>query len=400
MKIGNGLFISTLIILLAWAVCMPVSLALADDPGNITAIEVNPQTPSTVYVATSQAGVLKTTDNGATWTAKNSGLPTKTINGLAVDPFVPHNICVATDSGAYRSENNGDSWAAVLPGVVCTAVTVDTDTPGALYLGTASKGVYASSDYGQTWQNLQNSGQMKGINGLAVITTVDNPQTQGMGFNKSADNTLFKTIYAIDQWGIYYASVGMTPGGPGGFGLTLHWLEMKIDNKNLIYTILARAKVKFDGKERLYIGVHEGSIYWAEAAASEEWHKVETPQSNANINGLASEPQSGAQGTSFAPSADAEPALYAASFDGYVMRGVNDGANWTWNNVLDAGILGVGEVHPKVVTTVAIHGENGAVQTPPPLWVGTFAYNQPGAVYYSPDGGATWNNALAGGWSE
>jgi hypothetical protein len=213
---GKGVFFLSLIALLALAICAPVSLALASDPGNIAAIEVNPQVPSTVYVATAQAGVLKTTDNGATWTAKNAGLPTRTINGLAVDPFVPHNIYIATDSGAYRSENHGDTWGAVLPGIACTAVTVDTDTPGVLYLGTASKGVYASSDYGQTWQNLQNSGQMKGINGLAVITTVDNPQTQGMGFNKSADNTLFKTIYAIDQSGIYWASVALTPGGHGG----------------------------------------------------------------------------------------------------------------------------------------------------------------------------------------
>lgn len=396
---GRRLFLKTLVALLALAVCVPVSLALANDPGNITAIEVNPQVTGTVYVATAQAGVLKTTDSGATWTAKNAGLPSRTINDLAVDPFVPHNIYIATDNGAYRSENNGDSWAAVLTGIACTVVTVDMDSPGVLYLGTASKGVYASSDYGQTWQNLQDSGQMKGINGLAVITA-GNPQTQGMDVSKSVDNTLFKSIYAIDQSGIYWASVGMTPGGAGGFGLTLHWLKMKIDNKNLIYTILARAKVKFDGKERIYIGVHEGSMYWTEAGISDEWHKVETPQSNSNINGLASEPQSRTQGTSFAPSADAEPALYAASFDGYVMRGVYDGANWTWNNVLDAGILGVGEVHPKVVTAVAVYGENGAVQTPPPLWVGTFAYNQSGAVYYSPDGGSTWNNALAGGWSE
>ncbi len=92
--------------------------------------------------------------------------------------------------------------------------------------------------------------------------------------------------------------------------------------------------------------------------------------------------------------------VHAASFDGYVMRGVGDGASFAWNNILDAGILGVGEVHPRVVRTVALIGEGGNVQSPPPLWVGTFAYNQPGAVYYSPDGGATWNNALAGGWAE
>lgn len=398
MGIGKGAFILSLIALVVLALGAPVTAALAN-PGNIMAIEVNPQVPSTVYVATAQAGVLKTTDNGATWTAKNAGLPTRTINDLAVDPFVPHNIYIATESGLYRSENGGDSWAATQSGMVCTVVTPDHYNPGTIYLGTAKNGVFISTNYGGTWKLTENSKNGQ-VNGIAVKKTAVEPTLNPSGADDDDDgldnpnaNFTPTTLLMVTPQGVYYCEASL-------LGI-VSWKKMNLSIA-YIYSILDDVG-RADTKENnyFYVGLHQSGIYYGDPNVKNSgWEKVETPDPNANINGMARAPQSQPQGNSYMPSASDEQVVYAASFDGYVMRGVGDGASFAWNNVLDAGILGVAEVHPKVVRTVTIHGENGAVQSPPPLWVGTFAYNQPGAVYYSPDGGVTWNNALAGGWSE
>lgn len=397
---NKGVFLLSLIALLAMAICAPATLALASDPGNIAAIEVNPQVPGTVYVATAQAGVLKTTDNGATWTAKNAGLPTRTINDLAVDPFVPHNIYIATDSGLYRSENHGDTWAATQPGMACTVVTVDPYNPGVIYLGTAKNGVFISTNYGGTWQATEGAGTGE-VYGIAVKEKYVEPSIGTTGAaddDDSLDNDPIRptTMLLVKHDGVYYAE-RIT----AGHIVFVKWVKMKL-SLGYIYSILdSTGEEETKRYPWFFVGLHRDGIYYGSPNyQSAGWNKVETPDPQANINGMARAPQNRTQGSSYAPSASDEQVIYAASFDGYVMRGVGDGANFAWNNVLDAGILGVAEVHPKVVRTVTIHGENGAVQTPPPLWVGTFAYNQPGAVYYSPDGGATWNNALAGGWSE
>jgi hypothetical protein len=393
----KGAFILSLIALAVLAICAPVSSALAD-PGKITAIEVNPQTPSTVYVATTQAGVLKTTDNGATWSAKNAGLPTKIIYDLAVDPFAPHNIYIATGSGAFRSENNGDSWTATQPGMICTVVTPDYYNPGTIYLGTENNGVFISTNYGGTWKLTEDSNNGQ-VNGIAVQKTAVeptlNPSADGDddGLDNPNDKITPTTLLKVTPQGVFYAEYSI-------MGL-VSWKKLKV-TVGYIYSILDDMG-REDTKEYpyFYVGLHQSGIYYgAPNVKHAGWNKVETPNPNANINGMARAHQNQTQGSSYAPSASNEQVVYAASFDGYVMRGVGDGESFAWNTILDAGILGVAEVYPRVVRTVALYGENGAVQSPPPLWVGTFDYKQPGAVYYSPDGGATWNNVLAGGWSE
>jgi len=378
-------FFLSLIALVALAISAPATLALAN-PGTIRAIAVDPLATNTVYVATQEAGVLKTTDNGATWAAKNAGLPTRIIADIAVDPLVPANVYIATARGAFRSTDGGDSWELTKPDLVCTALAVDSAAPGNVFMGTATAGLLGSADYGQTWVSLggQDAGQ---ITGLAIGASSVNP-------NLNTSDAVFKpeTVYMVSSRGEVLVGKRTAAG-------LYEFVEANISNQ-YVYSLLG-PKIANGITGEVWVGVHEGGIYMLPIKEDAEWIKVATPNGNANINGLARDPQSENRGTSYSPSASAEKVIYAASFDGYVMKGVGDGASFTWNNILDAGILGVGEVHPRVVTTVALIGEGGAVQTPPPLWVGTFSANgQSGAVYYSPDGGATWTNALAGGWTE
>ena len=87
---------------------------LPSNPNWMSALVIDPQNPSTLYVGTSgmgsdgscdnpcsgfNDGVFKSTDAGATWTPLNSGLTTKHVFSLAIDPQHPNRLYAGTMSG-------------------------------------------------------------------------------------------------------------------------------------------------------------------------------------------------------------------------------------------------------------------------------------------------------------
>src|SRR3989441_8533889 len=64
--------------------------------GNITALVIDPKTPTTLYAVTCDRGVFKSTDGGATWSATSlaniwsaAGLTIMWVTALAIDPQTP-----------------------------------------------------------------------------------------------------------------------------------------------------------------------------------------------------------------------------------------------------------------------------------------------------------------------
>ena len=57
--------------------------AIGPDGANIVALAIDPHTPSRAFAGTLGAGVLKSTDGGASWAIANSGLPTANVSALA-----------------------------------------------------------------------------------------------------------------------------------------------------------------------------------------------------------------------------------------------------------------------------------------------------------------------------
>jgi hypothetical protein len=84
---------------------------------------VHPTDPQILYWVVQSVGVLKSTDGGATWIPKNSGLPIVAVNRIAMHPDDPDHLMVGFDGhfasqGAppYRSLDGGERWE---PTVVC-----------------------------------------------------------------------------------------------------------------------------------------------------------------------------------------------------------------------------------------------------------------------------------------
>jgi len=92
-------------------------------------------------------GVFRSTDEGASWTAANSGLPGNPVNALAVKGT---SLFAGTDNGPFRSTDNGASWTAVSAGL--SATDVQAFGVCGVYLFVASvNGISRSSDDGATW---------------------------------------------------------------------------------------------------------------------------------------------------------------------------------------------------------------------------------------------------------
>src|SRR5438876_4039479 len=132
--------------------------------GSISALAVDPQTPTTLYAGTTSAGVFKSTDGGTHWRAVNAGLGATTVRALAIDPQTPTTVYAATwDRGIFKSTDGGANWSATNSGLIdpygvrvsaIAAMATTPETPTTLYAGT-TQGVFKSTDGGSSWSAIR-----------------------------------------------------------------------------------------------------------------------------------------------------------------------------------------------------------------------------------------------------
>ena len=87
------------------------------DSGRPRQVVTHPTDPNIVYVGSSNGGVWKSTDGGATWTPKTETLGSLAVGDLAMDPSDPNTLYLGlgdpfdgTGIGLYKTTNGGDTW--------------------------------------------------------------------------------------------------------------------------------------------------------------------------------------------------------------------------------------------------------------------------------------------------
>ncbi|MGA9408552.1 MAG: PQQ-binding-like beta-propeller repeat protein, partial [Bacteroidota bacterium] len=133
-----------------------------------------------------QRGIYLSTNNGANWTAVNTGLLSKSISALAISDT---NIFAGTGGGVFLSSNNGASWAATHfgPGVTY-ALAVNGMNLFAASNTTDGPAVYLSTNNGASW-TVSNIGLAEtSINTLAIDGTNLYAGTAGDGIFLSTDS--------------------------------------------------------------------------------------------------------------------------------------------------------------------------------------------------------------------
>jgi ligand-binding sensor domain-containing protein len=117
--------------------------------------------------AGTSGGVFLSTNNGASWTAVNTGLTNPSVNSLAVSGT---DLFAGTSGDVFLSTNNGASWTAVNTGLTNPVVMSLAFSGTNLFAGTLG-GVYLSTNNGTSWTAVNTGLASDIVSSLAVSGT-------------------------------------------------------------------------------------------------------------------------------------------------------------------------------------------------------------------------------------
>ena len=116
--------------------------------------------------------LLISTDMGATWTMSSAGLA-GAVNALMTIPGNGQLVYAGTSSGLFISTDAGVTWEATELTRSVRTLVYDPANPSNLLAGTYGYGVYASTDGGTTWTEMNDGLTCNKVLSLALRTGVE-----------------------------------------------------------------------------------------------------------------------------------------------------------------------------------------------------------------------------------
>lgn len=168
-------------------------------PGNIGArintVAVHPHNKQIIYVGFSAGGVFKTSDGGLNWTPIFDQQTYLAIGDIALDPRNPDIVYVGTGDpnisgfpfigdGLYRSKDGGKTWESL--GLeqqrIISKIAIHPGNSNIIYVAcmglpferNRDRGVYKSTDGGQSWQQVLFLSEETGV--IDMLLNPQNPQ--------------------------------------------------------------------------------------------------------------------------------------------------------------------------------------------------------------------------------
>ncbi len=157
--------------------------------GRISDIAVHPDNDNVWYVAVSSGGVWKTVNGGTTWNSIFDGQGSFATGCVTIDPNNPSTIWVGTGEnvggrhiafgdGVYVSYDEGRSWKnmGLKTSEHISKIIVHPDnskviwvaSQGPLWSAGGERGLYKSTDGGQTWKRTLGGGDWTGVTDLLI----------------------------------------------------------------------------------------------------------------------------------------------------------------------------------------------------------------------------------------
>ena len=260
--------------------------------GRISDIAVDPENSSTWYVAAASGGVWKTTNSGVTWNPIFDDYGSYSIGCLAIDPHDRLTVWVGTGEnnsqrsvaygdGLYKSTNGGSSFERVgfessehIGKIVVhpdDSQTVFVAAQGPLWRAGGDRGLYKTTDGGETWNKVLETSEHTGVN--EVLMDPSNPQIMYAStyqrrrhtwvlIDGGPESTIYKSKDGGENW--YRSDAGLPGVDKGKIGLAISPI-----NPDYVYAIVEAA----EGKSGFYRSTNRG-ISWQRMSS----HSSASPQ--------------------------------------------------------------------------------------------------------------------------
>ncbi|MCU0445154.1 MAG: glycosyl hydrolase [Microscillaceae bacterium] len=256
------------------------SIGPAVTSGRVSDFAVNPQNHSEYYVATASGGVWKTTNRGVTYTPIFDRQGSYSIGCVSLDPNNSSTVwvgsgennnqrSVAYGDGVYKSEDAGKTWKnmGLKNSEHISEIIVDPTDPNTIYVGAygpvwsegGERGVYKSTDCGNTWTCVKSVSAYTGCNDLVMDSR--NPKVLYAAFHQrmrkvhtyiggGPESAIYKTTDGGATW---KKLEGGLPGGDiGRMGLAISPV-----NPDVLYTVIEASQ----GNGGIYRSTDKGASW-------------------------------------------------------------------------------------------------------------------------------------------
>lgn len=330
--------------------------------GRVSAIAVDPTDPDIVYVGGAQGGVWKTVDGGANWTPLSDDQPSLAIGAIAIENSMAscglsgpcQTIYVGTGeqtfsigsyygAGILKSTDGGASWQHI-PGPFATVASIATGgarisslairpgTSGAtaeLLAGVqilfsadsgASSGIYRSVDGGQTWT------QVPSASGAVGTDVLFHPSDPNIAYAALGTPFLIGQPAQVDpQNGIYKSVDGGATWTPRNTGLPANRGRIRLaiapSNPNVLFAAITDPIGNSDHLAGVFRS-GDGAVNWTRVAAS-------NPLLGGTSGTVCSSQCWYDLVIRFHPGTENVAYIGGAAQGGYFLRTIDSGANWT-----------------------------------------------------------------------
>ena len=294
----------------------PATGPISSDPLYIYCVDVRED--GVLFASENSRGLFRSTDNGNYWLPINYGLGEATTYSIAFDH--QNVIYAGTFDGVFRSTNDGLDWTNLSN--ITGTISLELNSEGHIFVGTAGSGVYRSTDSGSSWLAI-NTGIPTGGRVISAILANQNGDLfvgTNDGIYRSTNNgnywihypNIVETIQDIKNTGLGYLIAGsFYSGTAGNFYLstdngnnwTLKW------NNNIGISCLAVDH----NTDYIYAGTGYDGIY-VTTDLGNNWTKVSDMVPNNNVGAIAISTQGN---------------IFEATMGDGVFKSTDSGINWT-----------------------------------------------------------------------
>ncbi len=210
--------------------------------GRASHVAFHPTDASTMYLATAQGGLWRTTDLGTSWVNLSGSWPTLAMGAVTLDPFDPRVIYAGTGDhagpdgvGILKSTDDGLNWESIATsaqvGQKVLKILIDPVNNSVIFAST-NNGVHKSTDAGKTWDkvlslggyttivmNSKDPSNLLAAMGSEIRRTSDAGETWvPVGENLPSSN---RTVIAMSVTDPNYVYVSLSVGGNSQVGRSM-----------------------------------------------------------------------------------------------------------------------------------------------------------------------------------